>query len=390
MNTIDTNPVCQIKLKPDSSPRQIEAEITIAGKEYPIFIRSDYDVLHPNPEAFLAGALLPAMVRGGGKIVVPENLPSQFPEQFFIIQAIYSTWNPDFHQVDLDSYSTVEDLPATGNRVGLFFSGGADSLHSLYQNKDKITDLIYIRGNDIPLSQTAYSKRVMPHIAAVADHFEKNLIVVDTNVRTLLDDYVTYGKWGFSPILSVVGLSLYPVFKSLMASFNFLPGFGIESGTLLLPLWNNPVLSFQLVDSLVSRVDKIAFLADSEIARNHLRVCYRQPETRLNCGQCEKCIRTMLALEAYGVLGQFETFPPELDRERLKSFVFFNQNKKAYFSENLRAMVQNDGDPAIIRAMETSLSRPKWHTWLIKLSHRIRKRLRLDNSRQTGFVGREE
>ena len=53
----------------------------------------------------------------------------------------------------------------------------------------------------------------------------------------------------------------------------------------------------------VSRNDKIAFIADNELAQKYLHVCTRQ-ET--NCGMCEKCRRTLLALDAANKLDNFK------------------------------------------------------------------------------------
>ena len=51
-----------------------------------------------------------------------------------------------------------------------------------------------------------------------------------------------------------------------------------------------------------TRLEKVERLADSEVARRTLRVCWRNLDGRYNCGRCEKCLRTMVALEALGVL----------------------------------------------------------------------------------------
>ena len=42
--------------------------------------------------------------------------------------------------------------------------------------------------------------------------------------------------------------------------------------------------------------------------QRHLRVCWKNVGNKVNCGRCEKCVRTMLALEACGKLGCFSGF----------------------------------------------------------------------------------
>jgi hypothetical protein len=87
----------------------------------------------------------------------------------------------------------------------------------------------------------------------------------------------------------------------------------------------------------LSRFEKTRLLADWDIGLQHIRVCNLTDQyqaDRLNCGQCEKCIRTMVALLALGVLDKTGAFPPtrlseELIREKVrlhrKTFRFWKE-----------------------------------------------------------------
>lgn len=50
------------------------------------------------------------------------------------------------------------------------------------------------------------------------------------------------------------------------------------------------------------RNDKIEFIADNPLAQKYLHVCIN---TEMNCGRCEKCLRTLLALDAVNKLDNF-------------------------------------------------------------------------------------
>ncbi len=45
-----------------------------------------------------------------------------------------------------------------------------------------------------------------------------------------------------------------------------------------------------------------------EITLNNLRVYLANVKERLNCGTCERCVRTMLGLEAVGVFDKTSLF----------------------------------------------------------------------------------
>jgi hypothetical protein len=56
-----------------------------------------------------------------------------------------------------------------------------------------------------------------------------------------------------------------------------------------------------------NRMEKIVFLSDHKIALNNLRVCWKS-KSFYNCSQCEKCLRTMTALDLVNKLEYCPTF----------------------------------------------------------------------------------
>jgi len=67
------------------------------------------------------------------------------------------------------------------------------------------------------------------------------------------------------------------------------------------------------------RVDKIKNLADWHIAQKYLNVCHVSNENSANCSWCEKCMRTLLALE---ILGKLENFSQVFDLKTYKEKSF--------------------------------------------------------------------
>ena len=62
---------------------------------------------------------------------------------------------------------------------------------------------------------------------------------------------------------------------------------------------------------------KVRKIASYPLALQNLRVCTDIiPE--YNCGKCEKCLRTMIALEIVGALGSCSTLPQAIDLDRLR------------------------------------------------------------------------
>ena len=74
------------------------------------------------------------------------------------------------------------------------------------------------------------------------------------------------------------------------------------------PLHSSASLQVEHVAFHVTRLEKIRAIAGEPIVQQHLRVCWQNLDGRLNCGVCEKCVRTMLALDTCGLLGRFAGF----------------------------------------------------------------------------------
>ena len=105
-----------------------------------------------------------------------------------------------------------------------------------------------------------------------------------------------------------------------------------------------------LHDGLDLRTVKTRYLIDSGIPLDDLRVCNRYSD--YNCGACEKCLRTMVALALFD--GRCSALPafraPMLDHVRLREFEY------SFWSDNLQA-AHAVGRADIARAIARLLDR---------------------------------
>lgn len=74
------------------------------------------------------------------------------------------------------------------------------------------------------------------------------------------------------------------------------PNFGTDS----LSIWHEL--------AHLSRLDKLKIISNRPTLLQLLNVCNGRTENDSNCGRCEKCIRTMLGLEALGLLARNDAF----------------------------------------------------------------------------------
>lgn len=207
----------------------------------------------------------------------------------------------------------VRPATATGRRA-LCFTGGVDSLWSLLRGEHGITDLLHVYGYEVTLGGEA----VAPHVAmlnTVAAETGTRALLVSTRAR--LHRHARFDLWGYhhGAALAAAGILLSDEVDALVISPSYpaatLPTWGSRPD--LDPLWSIPdVLSVEHGRAALARIDRIFEIADEPLVHDTLAVCWerRHAGPALNCGRCEKCIRTMLALESAGVLGRCRTFPP--------------------------------------------------------------------------------
>ena len=75
-------------------------------------------------------------------------------------------------------------------------------------------------------------------------------------------------------------------------------------------------------------------MADWDVAFQHVRVCLANVPDKLNCGRCEKCVRTMLELEALGLLDKTRAFDDDaVDPVWLDAFSITIRVREPFYEE---------------------------------------------------------
>jgi 7-cyano-7-deazaguanine synthase in queuosine biosynthesis len=215
------------------------------------------------------------------------------------IRDIYAAWI-NGHKAPLN-FEVSSDVASTASGVSLFFSGGVDSFYSLIKHRDEIDNLVLVHGFDIPLENSEAFALAETQVREAARLFGKRLIVVRTNLRK--DQPNIPGGWEMyhGVALMAVAYALAPnhgkVYIASSYSYANLHSWG--SNPLTDPLWSTEAVQI-IHDGGETRMNKLRTLVQYPEVIERLRVCWENPGC-FNCGLCEKCVRTMLALRALGV-----------------------------------------------------------------------------------------
>lgn len=316
----------------------------------------------PPVEAALAAALLPAMTVGG-ELSLPGPLSPRVGRALPDVQAVLASLaaasshvSHPLHTVDVvapaRSVAQPTALRDSPGGVGAFFSGGADSWSTLLANPD-VTDLIYVHGFDIPIGQMETSAVVERRLAETAGKLGKRLNVVRTDLR---DPSISW-EIAHGSALAAVALLFEPRCERVLIGAGMSYGNLIDRGShpLLDHLWSTERCRIEHHGAHLTRAAKIRQIASSQEALEVLRVCWREVD-RYNCGRCEKCLRTMVALEAIGALERCPTFPGSLDLDAVSNLAIDDSDLTNMWRENLALAREQHASRELVSAIEACLA----------------------------------
>ncbi len=333
----------------------VSASIKIGDEHKEVWFRLPAGAVASANEAFLALTLFPAM-REGRPLQTEGPVSPRLLGNVPIIQEIFRTWDFRFRRIAIEAAPGEIASSNPSQDVGCFFTGGLDSFYTALKHKDEITHLVFVHGFDISLDDFSLRARVSKSLREVAAKLQKPLIEVETNLREFSDSYVT---WDFQhgAALASVGLLLSPRFRRMYiaASRSYADLIPLGSHPLLDPLWSTEQTEIVHDGCEATRVEKAAEIASDDTAVRYLRVCWENRGGAYNCGQCEKCLRTMACLRTVGVLERCLAFDRPLDLGALAS-VEVKEIYRAHLERNLEVLERSGADPELARALRDCLS----------------------------------
>lgn len=280
-------------------------------------------------------------------------------------QDTLGSWFPDIlDEVTITAPMAVETTRSSDRRgVGAFFSGGVDSYYTTLKHLDEITHLIFIHGFDIDLSNNDLAERTLDALRKSAAELGKELIEVKTDLRGRLDrNRLNWGLQGHGALLAHVGIALSTVVEKIYVPSSYTADQLHPWGTHpdLDGHWSSDAVEFIHDGVEASRAAKMEKFIEEDAAMNNLRVCWWNQDNAYNCGECEKCLRTMINLYIAGGLERCATLPDKISIEAIDR-LHFNRDAKLFVAENLAELRAGDiDDPELEAALQRVLDRSKF------------------------------
>ncbi|MGE5230204.1 MAG: hypothetical protein ACM3NS_00585 [Deltaproteobacteria bacterium] len=286
-------------------------------------------------EPFLLAALVHAMAEGRD-LVLHAAASAELLGNLAEFRDAWHRWRPDSYAaiaIEADRVTPRGVPRARGAGVVASYSGGVDSSFTIWRHaagvaghrSRRITHAVFVHGFDIPLADTAGfdagCRRAEPLLASLG----VRLVPVRTNFREVFPE-----RWEqvYGPALAACFHQLRPLCgEALLASSRSYEVLLFPTGSNVItdPLLSSADLTVVEDGAGLNRCEKISHLAGWPAGLEALRVCWEGGQRDRNCGECEKCVRTMFNFLAAGlpVPACFDRAPTAalLERVRLRSLI---------------------------------------------------------------------
>lgn len=330
--------IYQPQLIQEGEYSKLQAIIDIDGKQSHLWIKTNKKygkyLCWERSDAFVVGLLSYAM-RNGHDITCQAPIGEYLYYQLsnYLIDAIYKS-SKVLHKTQINA-PVDSSILANANAVGTGISCGVDSFHALSCHsgnkfeKHNITHLAFNNVGSHGIGEQA--RKLYEERKIIVEDFCKEygyeLIESDSNIADIVSiDFLLVHTY-LNGFIFLAFQKLYSIYY--YASAQSFRNFSLEDNEkhdtayydlLLLDTFSTPTLRFYSEGATLSRLEKTKEITDYLPSYKYLNVCTKTPR---NCGHCEKCKRTMLALDA---LEKLELYKDVFDIE------YYKTHSKEYYS----------------------------------------------------------
>ena len=385
-----------LRSEKNGSRSRVAATVTWEDCDRPsqeIYFETDKEFAHDlscNPHAFLVPCTIAAMHHSEKRIFIDEEICPELIDGLTLAMSWIRQWRYRLDHKLLRIESRIcqkGPIASMTRRAGFFFSGGIDSLATLRANRLNypsenpgfIRDGLIVYGLEV--NKPEAFDYVKNDLLPIAEDAEITLIPVYTNIRYIDDDWDFWAYEFQAAVLSAVAHAFARRLSivSIAASHNVSYLYPLGSHPLIDPNYSSSDLRIRHDGLTMSRLTKTKMIADWDIALQHIRVCTRSESYgpgMVNCSNCEKCVRTMLALLGLDKLNQTRSFinddlSEEWVRDRIK--IMYPYVESSY--NELIPPLMNKGRDDLVRAIEYGISRyryrePIWKTMVKRMDQK--------------------
>jgi hypothetical protein len=279
------------------------------------------------PNAFLLACILPAFRRGEKRLRIEGEVCPRLRDGVGAAMALLGSWyRPEVEPVKIEATRGFQPPSPAADRAAFFVTGGIDSLHTLWRNRRdfpashpaSIRAGINVPGLSFPEETPSersrdLTARTFRALRALARDADFEVLWAATNVRGLEHDTWFLAHEAHSSVLAAVAHTFAARLTAvhLASSFDLAHARPWGSHPLLDPNYSSCSIELYHDGLVETRLERLRRISSWQAALDNLVVCFEGPvpDGALNCGKCEKCVRTMVMLTSLGRLERAGAFP---------------------------------------------------------------------------------
>ena len=306
-------------------------------------------------------------------LILSQPIDKQLLNNCHKLMKIWKGWYPHLFIVNIEADLLTRNI-GTSNKNISFYSGGIDSNFTILKiKKDNIyqlDDLITTWGFDITCQNNkAFEKfyKMLKNATAIWQD-SLNHFYVKTNIKeTRLQEADWAGLFCGAAIASVA-LVLERRYKNILISST-----GETDSNKLVrrcstpitdPLYSTSTSTVIHYGTKYSRIDKTNFVSAHDHLLPYMKVCANSRSEK-NCGQCNKCYRTMINLYLNNCLYKSTSFPTNKFEIKKIPYVYHGSEVTKGFFEELQKYAEYKGREDISKAIaESFIYTKRLRKWL--------------------------
>lgn len=309
---------------------------------------------HLENHDFVAWTLLPLAMLNGSDLRVEGRISERTRFAAEKVSNLWEKWYPHvFNRISVTADEVFSERGGDGRRL-MFFSGGVDSTYCALRSSEEredTPDCMILHGLDYKYENLAGFDGLLVKNKPLRDRFFDKTLTARTNVGDAYfrHYYRNMVARSLSYYAMMAAASLYPAYTEVNIAADLRLDQQMWSdlvGNNTANLLNMKSANADLVPTYddVSRSEKTIYLIERGIDMRQISICPDKSVQPMNCGVCEKCMRTKIV--SYLVLGEApdmfidrtldESWPDRMDIDRLSP---------ASFLGDLLSAIENRGDP---------------------------------------------
>lgn len=275
-------------------------------------------------------------------------------------------------------YDKLSPLSAHPKGVGTTFSGGVDSLFTVWSHLShkqpdpghQLTHGVFVRGFDIMPSEKEKYDHHFERFHSKAAEVGVEVVELETNFLSMTHQRLELPNF-FGPLIVSCGLALPNLFQRFYTPSSWdhraLMRKAYSSDPLVDGFLSTDTMEIVHHGSTHRRIEKIIAISDWELAQDLMWVCLdaKSVEHPWNCSRCEKCVRTMIPLYGLGKLEKFTSFQKPIKKDwQVLWFARKFSLKNDFVSEML--LYFKSWKPKVIPWLLLTISLGTIRYWLVK------------------------